>query len=553
MALIMIIIGMTIVGLFGFFMHYYEVSIAKANQALSIAKSVQPMVDEQEVISIMETLTENSYHKELIKQINQIKASTNVAYLYIMNKEPNGDWRYFAEAKLPEDPAEDIGTLGDVEADGVLPTEADIAYNNNEYTTSNIYYAEGFGYLISGYAPITDGNGAVIGIIGVDISANDVNETAAFFGILIAAIILVFSIFSRFYVRRYINRSVGIPVNELASASTKIAKGDMDIQISYESEDEIGTLSKSFQSMVESTLQQIRILENIADGDLTMMPITRSEKDAMSLAMQKMVTNLRNIVGQIGTSTQQVMTGAKQVADGATALAQGTAEQSSVVEDLSETIVNVADKTKKNTLKAETAVDLAQRIRKNAEKGSTQMDALIHAVGAINEASAAINKIMKVIDDISFQTNLLSLNAAVEAARAGENGKGFAVVADEVRNLAIKSAEAAKESSELITNSISKAEEGFKIARITSESLADIVKGINESTELIDEIANSSVEQNEEIEQINARINDVNQVVQQNSETAQQSAAASQEMSGQSHILNDLMSLFKTDDTEDMN
>ena len=184
----------------------------------------------------------------------------------------------------------------------------------------------------------------------------------------------------------------------------------------------------------------------------------------------------------------------------------------------------------------------------NAEKGSHQMDEMTGAVKEINLASQSISKVIKVIDDIAFQTNILALNAAVEAARAGQHGKGFAVVAEEVRSLAAKSAEAAKDTGELIANSMDKAELGARIALETAESLANIVSGINESTRFVNEIAHSSEKQSVGISQINEGIEQVAKVVQQNSATAEESAAAAMEMSEQSDILQQLIAQFKLKD-----
>lgn len=548
MALALIIAGMAAVGLLGFFINRSDIIKIKSEQALSVAQSIEPLIDVDEMSSVISTLQPNPYYETFNKDIDHVKATTGVAYLYILDKNENGDWRYFAEAQLPDEPDSNVGSLGDVESAGVFDQKADETYATGIPTLTDIYYSDGFGFLVSGFTPIKDASGKTIGVIGADISVEEVNQASALFGLLMLAIVVAFCIVSGLLFRRYVNKNIGAPVEQLALASIKIAKGDISVDITYDSEDEIGTLSKSFQSMVESTRNQVSLLENIADGDLTVMPQARSKHDSMSLAMQKTVSNLRKIVGQISSGTKEVMSGSQQVAGGATTLAQGSIAQTSAVQELSRFIGDVADKTKQNTEKAESAAGLTQNIRQSAENGSHQMEKLLRAVEDINVASASINKIMKVIDDISFQTNILALNAAVEAARAGENGKGFSIVADEVRNLAAKSAQAAKESSALISDSISKAEEGARIARITSESLADIVQGINDSTDLIHEIANSSVAQNTEIEQINAGIENVNHVVRQNSDTAQQSAAASQEMSGQAQMLNELVSIFRVKD-----
>jgi methyl-accepting chemotaxis protein len=247
----------------------------------------------------------------------------------------------------------------------------------------------------------------------------------------------------------------------------------------------------------------------------------------------------------INNASAQVSTGASQVADGAQALAQGSTEQAATVQQLSASISEISAKTQGNAEMAGEAAKLAGVIMRNAEKGSRQMGDMTVAVNDINQASHDIGKVIKVIDDIAFQTNILALNAAVEAARAGGHGKGFAVVADEVRNLAAKSAEAAKDTESLIADSMQKAELGVGIAEGTSASLSEIVSGINESSRLVAEIADSSEEQSKAISEINDGVEQVAQVVQQNSATAEQGAAASQEMSGQSELLRNLIARFK--------
>ena len=265
----------------------------------------------------------------------------------------------------------------------------------------------------------------------------------------------------------------------------------------------------------------------------------------INLAIELVLDSTLDVLKQVATAGVQVADGSRQIAEGAQMLAQGSTQQAASVEQLSASLTDIASKTKDNADMADKAAALADTIKQNAEKGNRQMSEMMDAVEEINQASHSISKVIKVIDDIAFQTNILALNAAVEAARAGQHGKGFAVVAEEVRNLAAKSAEAAKDTGGLITNSIEKAELGSRIATETASSLAEIVAGINESAKIVSEIAESSENQSVEIGQINIGIDQVAQVVHQNSATAEQSAAASEEMSGQSAMLEDLIRQFQ--------
>ena len=313
-------------------------------------------------------------------------------------------------------------------------------------------------------------------------------------------------------------------------------------------QDEIGHAISGSAAFVGHVTNIAKELETIADGDLTTEIKLLSDSDVMGKTMKQMLDKLNNMFADIQASTYQVSTGSKQVAIGAQTLAQGSTEQAASIQQLSSSITEIAERTKVNASTADKTANLSATIKESAEKGSQQMDDMITAVGEINDASKNISKIIKTIDDIAFQTNILALNAAVEAARAGQHGKGFAVVAEEVRNLASKSAEAAKDTGNMIQNSMEKAELGSRIAGDTAESLKKIVDGINESSQLIAEIAGASEQQSLGIAQINIGIDQVAQVVQQNSATAEQSAAASEEMSSQSAILQDLIAHFKLKD-----
>jgi len=368
--------------------------------------------------------------------------------------------------------------------------------------------------------------------------------------IVVLAVALSAAIFLALYISGLISKPLAVLLGFMKKAGTT-----GDISLTDDEADKLGKLSKIKdeigQTIAGSTafINQVNYiakeLETIANGDLTTDVKMLSDVDTMGKSLTQMVDNLNNMFGGIQTSTGQVSTGAKQVADGAQALAQGSTEQAASVQQLSSSIAEIASKTKENAETAGRTSELSETIKQNALKGSGQMDDMINAVEEINDASQSISKIIKTIDDIAFQTNILALNAAVEAARAGQHGKGFAVVAEEVRNLASKSAEAAKDTGDMIQNSMDKAELGSQIASETAESLKEIVSGISESSELISEIAKSSEEQSLGISQVNTGIDQVAQVVQQNSATAEESAAASEEMSSQSTMLEELISQFK--------
>ena len=341
--------------------------------------------------------------------------------------------------------------------------------------------------------------------------------------------------------------SIVKPIQTVSDQIRRLSLGDtIDHSTAMkERRDEIGDLLQSIAKLSEATNVQAGVMQKIAEGDYSVAVDVRSENDVMNKAINEMLNSTNGVLGQIHNSVAQVDHGARQIADGAQALAQGATEQASSVRELSSSVAEIAAKTRSNEEMAEKAAKLAGTIKDNAEKGSRQMDDMISAVNEINEASGSISKVIKVIDDIAFQTNILALNAAVEAARAGQHGKGFAVVAEEVRNLAAKSAGAAKDTGAMIENSIEKANLGVRIAGETAESLAEIVSGINESNNIVVEIAKSSEEQTLGIKHINTGIDQVAQVVQQNSATAEESAAATEEMSSQSAFLQQLIAQFR--------
>jgi len=349
-----------------------------------------------------------------------------------------------------------------------------------------------------------------------------------------------------------------------------------DIKLYKKRRDEVGSLFGSYEALIDWLIEVSEELKMVADGNLAIKPKVRSEYDNLSKSIQKMVDDLSSMVKGISLSTSQVAEGSEQITEssrhiadstahiaaGAQALAKSSATQATFVQELSSTVIEVAEKTKVNADIADKADKLADVIINNAQKGNQQMDEMIKAVNDISEAGKAIHTILKSIDAIASQTNLLALNAAIEAARAGEHGKGFAVVANEVNGLAGQSAEAARKTYSMIQTSMEKAELGTQIVSATAISFKDIISGINESSELIKEIAKASKEQSISISQISNGIENVTKTVQQNSATAEESAAAAEEstaatqesaaaaknMSKQSAALQQLISQFRLEE-----
>ena len=341
------------------------------------------------------------------------------------------------------------------------------------------------------------------------------------------------------------------PVVEIIDMLQQLQRGNLGVRIEKDYQGEFALIRDSFNETMDALNRYIgdvaTVLKAVSEGDLTQEITSDFHGDFVTLkdSINNILASLNDTLASINIAADQVASGTRQVSGGSQSISQGATEQASAIEELTATITEIAAQTKENAKSANYANELSIAAKGEAAKGTEHMANLQSAMEEINEASVNIKKIIKVIDEIAFQTNILALNAAVEAARAGQHGRGFAVVAEEVRNLAARSAQAAKETTELIQGSIKKAEAGTKIADSTAASLASIVTGVDKTVELVGQIAVASNEQATGIAQGNRGIDQLSDVGQTNSATAEEAAAASEELSGQAELLKSMVAQFQ--------
>lgn len=349
-------------------------------------------------------------------------------------------------------------------------------------------------------------------------------------------------------------RIIGRPVKELSRAATRIAEGELDQTIRYQSKDELGMLADDFNRVTLRLRDYVKYineisekLREIAQGNLAFRLENEytGEFSKIKSSLDEISVELNDAMGQLRTSSRDVAAGAAQISNSAVTLSQGSTEQAAEVETLAGHIGSVSDSVNKIAQRAQEASLISTEVKQGLLDSNAKMQNLTEVIQRISDKSAEINKIVKTIEDIAFQTNILALNAAVEAARAGEAGKGFAVVADEVRTLAGKSSLAAKETTTLLGQTINSMEEGVSAAQDTANSMLTAVNHADRMHVLISGIADYTKQQAVTATEISHGIDQIAVVVQSNVSTAESSAAASEELSGQAAALKELVSKFR--------
>lgn len=384
---------------------------------------------------------------------------------------------------------------------------------------------------------------------------NLANETSARLDRLIVVMIVlnISSALIGFFVAVFYGtrsaKQISGPITAVAEWSERLSNGadqiDFDTSILNGNEDnEIGSMIRSFQRMVESVQENVQVVKRLAEGDMTVFVNIRSKEDTLGKHLYHLVQSNDFMFAKIIKIAMSVANTSHHIANASQLLADTASKQAAAVNELNGSTEETRTLAEENSKKVAHATQLSQSMRQDMQDSNAKMELLVKSVDEINQSSLKIANVIKLIDDIAFQTNILALNAAVEAARAGEAGKGFAVVADEVRVLALKSAEAANESKILIEATMSASKDGSRTSAEAFKTFGHIVEDLDNIIETVSHISHSSKKQDDAISRIHQQVELINESITANLSVNQEAAAASSEMRENAKLLENEMNRF---------
>ncbi len=368
--------------------------------------------------------------------------------------------------------------------------------------------------------------------------------------VITALMLIACFLFYRMY--RFTNRVVIDPLIEMTDITKKIALGDVSVDVDkfmadvqLDSQFEIDIMQHSFARMIQTIKSNSHVVKRLADGDMTVFVDINSDKDELGTNLYKLVQSNDAMYRELLQVASAVASGSDEISQVNNTLAESAISQSAIIEELSKAIDNINQLAGLNEERSKEATQYAERVKNNIESNKQSMGDLVQSMNSIAHSANQVSKVNKVIEDIAFQTNILALNAAVEAARAGSAGKGFAVVADEVRNLASKSAEAAKQTSTMIMESVNNANQGRDLAEHTAEDLQGILSEVEQFTHMMKDIYEQTHNQHNHIREVDVSIQSVAAEVSSTAAITEQTAASSLEINDNARVLKDAISKFE--------